>query len=106
MKVVIHHWLVLVTAPSRKIAKLISSALLKEKLAACVTSLPVSSQYLWQGKIESAEEIQLLIKTSAPVEKIKRRIVELHPHEVPEILALEIRKGLPAYLAWMLKESG
>lgn len=106
MKIAVHHWLVFVTVPDKITANRIASALLKEKLAACVSSFPVVSQYRWQGKIESAKEIQLLIKTSAPVEKLKKRIFDLHPYEVPEILAFEIKKGLPGYLAWMIKESG
>ncbi len=106
MKISVHHWLVFVTVPDKKTAKRIVSALLKEKLAACVSSFPVSSRYRWHGKVESAKEIQLFIKTSAPVEKLKNRIFELHPNEVPEILAFEIKKGLPAYLAWMIRESG
>lgn len=106
MKGAVHNWLVLVTVPNQKHAKTISSALLKEKLAACVSALPVFSRYWWKGKIEKTKEFQLFIKTSAPIEKLKRKIVELHPYEVPEILAFEVKSGLPAYLAWMIKESG
>ncbi len=106
MKVAVHHWLVFVTVPDNKTAGRIVSALLKEKLAACVSTFPVSSRYRWKGKTKSAKEVQLFIKTSGPVEKLKRRIVELHPYDVPEILAIEIKKGLPAYLAWMARESG
>jgi periplasmic divalent cation tolerance protein len=106
MKVAAHRWLVFVTAPDKKTANRIASELLKEKLAACVSAFPVFSRYRWKGKVESAREVQLFIKTSAPVEKLKKRIFELHPYEVPEILAFEIKKGLPAYLAWMNKESG
>jgi periplasmic divalent cation tolerance protein len=106
MKVTVHHWLVFVTAPDKKTAHRIASLLLKEKLAACISSFPVFSRYRWRGKVESAKEVQLLIKTAAPVEKLKKRVFELHPHEVPEILAFEIKKGLPAYLAWMVGESG
>ncbi|MGH8003125.1 MAG: divalent-cation tolerance protein CutA [Limisphaerales bacterium] len=106
MKVSAHHWLVLVTVPNKKSQEKLTSALLEEKLAACVSAFPVSSRYRWKGKVERAKELQLFIKTSAPIEKLKRRISELHPYEVPEILAFEVRKGLTPYLAWMRKESG
>lgn len=106
MKVTAHNWLVLVTVPNKKAASGLTATLLKEKLAACVSSFPVFSQYRWKGKVERAKEEQLFIKTSAPVEKLKRRIAELHPYEMPEILVFEVKKGLADYLAWMRKESG
>lgn len=100
------HWLVLVTVPDEKIQEKLTSALLEEKLAACVSAFPVFSRYRWKGRVEQTNERQLLIKTSAPVEKLKRRITELHPYDVPEILAFEVKGGLAEYLAWMRKESG
>lgn len=106
MKVGARHRLVLVTVPNRKTARCLSFALLEEKLAACVSVFPVSSRYRWKGKIEAANELQLLIKTSAPFEKLEKRITDLHPYEVPEILAFEVREGLSDYLVWMRKESG
>ncbi len=106
MKVIAHHWLVLVTVPNKRTQEKLTSTLLSERLAACVSAFPVLSRYRWKGKHEQANERQLLIKTSAPVEKLKRRIAELHPYEVPEILAFEVKKGLAEYLAWMRKESG
>ncbi len=106
MKAAAHHWLVMVTVPDKKTQKKLTTALLAEKLAACVSAFPVLSQYRWQGKIERAAELQLFIKTSAPIEKLKRRISELHPYEVPEMLAFEAQKGLAGYLAWIRRESG
>ncbi|HXF49729.1 MAG TPA: divalent-cation tolerance protein CutA [Verrucomicrobiae bacterium] len=106
MKVTTHHWLVLVTVPNKKIRERLTTVLLEEKLAACVASFPVSSQYRWKEKIERAKEFQLFIKTAAPIERLKRRIVELHPYEVPEVLAFEVKKGLAEYLTWMRRESG
>ena len=106
MKAAAHNWLVLVTVPDKKTQKKLTSVLLKEKLAACVSSFSVLSRYLWKGRIETAKELQLLIKTSASIERLKRRITELHPYEVPEILTFEVKKGLADYLAWMRKESG
>lgn len=106
MKAGVRQRLVLVTLPDKKSREKLTSALLREKLGACVSAFPVSSQYRWKGKIEQAKEWQLLIKTSAPIEKLKKRIVELHPYEVPEILAFEVKGGLAEYLAWMRRESG
>ncbi len=100
------HWLVLVTVPNKKTALRITAAILKEKLAACVTAFSVTSQYRWKGNIEHAKEQQLLIKTSAPFEKLRKRILELHPYNVPEVLSFEVEKGFSNYLAWMQKESG
>ena len=106
MKAAARHWLVLVTVPDKKAQEKLTSTLLEEKLAACVSAFPVFSRYRWKGKLERSKEQQLLIKTSAPIEKLKRRIAELHPYDVPEIFAFEVKKGLSEYLAWMRKESG
>lgn len=106
MKATTRHWLVLVAVPNKKIALRLTAALLKEKLAACVSVFPVSSRYRWKAEIKTAKELQLLIKTSAPFEKLEKRIAELHPDEVPEILAFEVKRGFSDYLTWMRKESG
>lgn len=77
--------------------------LVSEKLAACVSLVPkVSSVYRWGGKIERADEVLILIKTSQ--EKLDRlipRIKELHSYEVPEVLVLPIERGSPEYLKWL-----
>jgi len=80
---------------------------LDERLAACVQLLPqVESLYRWQGQIEQAEETLLLMKTSqARWPALRDRLAELHPYEVPEIVALEIADGLPAYLDWVRDET-
>ncbi|MCA8954523.1 MAG: divalent-cation tolerance protein CutA [Planctomycetes bacterium] len=77
--------------------------LLEERLVACVNFLgPVRSRYRWQGALEEAHEMLLLLKTSpAARERLRQRIVELHPYEVPEVLELGVDSGLPAYLAWV-----
>lgn len=85
----------------------LADALVGERLAACVTLLPgVQSVYRWEGRVERAEEVQLLVKTTrARFPALRERLVELHPYDVPELLALEAVDGLPAYLDWVTREA-
>jgi len=78
-------------------------ALVERKLAACANILPrVESIYHWQGKIESNAEVMVLFKTTRDkYPAFEQRLRELHPYEVPEIVALEISAGLPSYLDWI-----
>ena len=98
----------LCTCPDRASADRIASALVEERLAACVTLLPgVQSVYRWEGRVERAEEVQLLVKTTRDrFDALRRRLPGLHPYEVPELLALEARDGLPAYMEWIARETG
>lgn len=77
--------------------------LVEERHCACVNVLPaVQSYFRWEGRVESAEELLLIIKTTAEAKNgLRDRIVELHPYEVPEVLELPVSDGLPAYLAWL-----
>ena len=95
--------IVLTTVKNRAEAKKISEALVLEKLAACVNTLPsVSSVYRWRGKVERSSEVMLIIKTSSKnLDKLMARIKELHSYEVPEILALKVDRCLPQYLRWI-----
>jgi len=99
--------LVLTNCPDEEVANAIALAVVEEKLAACVNILPrVQSVYRWQGTVESASEIPLLIKTTAAAyPALELRIAELHPYAVPEIIALPITHGLPAYLNWLAAET-
>jgi len=99
--------LVLTNCPDETVANAIALAIVEEKLAACVNILPrVQSIYRWQGAVESASEIPLLIKsTAACYPALEKRIAELHPYDVPEIIALPIAQGLPAYLNWLAEET-
>ena len=76
-------------------------------MAACVTiQAPATSLYHWQGALEEATEVPLLIKTrTACYPALQQRIVELHPYSVPEVIALPITHGLPAYLDWLTEET-
>jgi periplasmic divalent cation tolerance protein len=96
---------VLCTFPDLDQARQIGAALVERQVAACVNLLPgVESIYRWEGKVERAGEVLALIKT-ARYPDLEAALRELHPYDVPEILAFPIAAGLPAYLAW-LAESG
>jgi periplasmic divalent cation tolerance protein len=99
--------LIITNCPDEEVANAIALAVVEEKLAACVNILPrVQSVYRWQGAVESASEIPLLIKSTAEnYPALEQRIAELHPYEVPEIIALPITHGLPAYLNWLAAET-
>lgn len=81
--------------------------LVEERLAACVQAVPgVRSTYRWEGAIEQANEALLLIKTT--VERyaaLERALAAHHPHDVPEILAVDASAGLPSYLRWLAEET-
>ena len=99
--------LVLTNCPDEEAANTIALAIVEARLAACVNILPrVQSIYRWQGRIESATEIPLLIKsTAASYPALEQAIRTLHPYEIPEIVALPITAGLPAYLNWVAEET-
>jgi periplasmic divalent cation tolerance protein len=96
--------LVLVTCGSRREARKIARALVGQRLAACVSEIvvPVASTYRWKGKVESAREFLLLIKTSRRrFAAVRNAVRELHSYEVPEIIALPIVTGSRGYLDWI-----
>lgn len=76
--------------------------------AACVNQLaPCTSSYRWKGEIENASEVPLLIKTTrSAYPRLEKLIREAHPYELPEIIAVPISAGLPAYLGWVREETG
>ena len=94
---------VLITASSAQEASSIAEALVREKLAPCVSVVPeVSSTYWWDGKVQSAKEWLLIVKTSSDVfEALKDRVLELHSYDVPEIICLPLVNGSEDYLSWM-----
>lgn len=95
--------LCLTTCPDRDSALSLARTLIEERLAACVSVLPgVTSLYTWQGAMEQADELQLFIKTTRTnLPALKSRLPELHAHEVPELIVLDVVDGSPAYLAWV-----
>jgi periplasmic divalent cation tolerance protein len=95
--------LVLCTFPNAEIAQATATALVEEGLAACVNLAPqVTSIYRWEGKVETAGEVLTFIKTTRDgYDALEARLRQLHPYEVPEILAFPVERGSPAYLAWV-----
>jgi periplasmic divalent cation tolerance protein len=100
--------LVLTNLPDDASAQALATALVERRLVACVNILaPCQSLYRWKDKLEEAEEVPLLMKDPAPraTPRWKRPSAPSHPYELPEIVAVRIDKGLPAYLAWVAEET-
>ena len=99
--------LVLTNCPDEESANAIALVLVEARLAACVNILPrVQSIYRWQGAVESATEIPLFIKSTATnYPALEAAIRDRHPYQVPEIIALPVERGLPAYLDWIATET-
>ena len=99
--------LVISTLPDREQAEKLAHALIEQQLAACVNILPtVNSVYRWQGKVETANETIILIKTTmARYPAVEAAIKAQHPYELPEIIAVPVSTGLPAYLEWVRTET-
>lgn len=96
--------LVLVTCANHIQAKLIARSVVEKRLAACVNILrsPIESHYRWNGKVEKARELLLIIKTTARrLGALEREVKRLHSYEVPEFLVLPIIAGSKAYLDWL-----
>ncbi len=101
------HIQVMTTAASADEARRIATALVEERLAACVQIVgPIESIYRWQGKVETATEWQCWIKTRRErYDALEATIRRLHSYEVPEILAVPIVVGSEAYLKWLTDET-
>jgi periplasmic divalent cation tolerance protein len=99
--------LVLCTAPDAATAERIATAVVEERLAACVNVMPgVASTYRWEGKVERAGEVLLLMKSSADrYPALEARVRELHPYAVPEVIALAIAEGSAPYLEWITEST-
>lgn len=95
--------IVLTTAGSPEEARKIAHALVERRLAACVNILgPMESVYRWQGKVETAPEFLLVIKTTAAAfTRVRDAIQELNSHDVPECVMLNIEDGGEDYLKWL-----
>ncbi len=100
--------IVLSTAGSQEEARKIAHGLVEQRLAACVNILgPMESVYRWQGKVETAPEFLLVIKTTASAfARVRDAIQELHSYEVPECVMLNIEDGNETYLRWLGESVG
>jgi len=99
--------LVLTNVPDREIAKKLACQIIAEKLAACVNiSADILSIYNWDGEQQADTEVQLMIKTrQACYARLESLILSQHPYDLPEIIAIPLVAGLPAYLDWVRKET-
>ena len=99
--------LVLTNLPDRESAMKLAHTLVEQRLAACVNVLgDCTSVYRWQGAVEHAEEVPVLIKTRAGrYAEVEAAIRRLHPYELPEVIAVPVTHGLPEYLAWVAQQT-
>ncbi|MBS0216783.1 MAG: divalent-cation tolerance protein CutA [Proteobacteria bacterium] len=95
------------TCPDTAGADRIATALVEERLAACVNVLPgIHSTYRWEGQIRRDDEVLLVIKTASDrLDALRERLPALHPYELPELVAVEAEGGLPAYFDWIATET-
>jgi periplasmic divalent cation tolerance protein len=99
--------LVLTNLPDRAAAERLAELLVEKKLAACVNILaPCRSVYRWKGAVQHDEEHPMLVKTIAGrYVELEAAIRAAHPYELPEIIAVPVERGLPAYLQWVEAET-
>lgn len=98
--------IIFITAASKAEGRRIAKNLVDKQLAACVNIVaPLESIYTWQGKVESAKEVLLIVKTTSGLfDKVKESVKRMHSYQCPEIIAFSITKGDEGYLKW-IKES-
>jgi len=99
--------LILTNFPDETSARKLAKILVEQRLAACVNILQgCTSIYRWQGQIETTGEIPVLIKTTREQYKAVEQIIKSqHPYELPEVIAVPLDNGLPAYLQWITNET-
>ncbi len=99
--------LVLTTVSSSDAAAELAKKLVGERLAACANLVPaLRSIYRWEGKVQDENEVLVLLKTQQQhYERLKARLLELHPYEVPEVIGIPVERGHQAYLDWIVRET-
>jgi periplasmic divalent cation tolerance protein len=100
--------LVLVTAPNLKTARRLARLALESRLIACASLVPkLESHYWWQDKMVSSAEVLLLLKTRrARLKKLEALVLDHHPYDTPEFIALPLHSGTPRYLQWLARSCG
>ena len=95
------------TCPDTDVAGALARQLVERQLAACVNILPeIRSIYLWQGEVQDDAESLMLIKTTqANVGKLQEWLLENHPYDEPEVIAVPVTEGSPGYLEWVTAET-
>jgi periplasmic divalent cation tolerance protein len=99
--------LVITNLPDRAAAEKLADVLVEKRVAACINILaPCRSVYRWQGAVQHEEEHPVLVKTTLQAyPELEAQIRAHHPYELPEIVAVPIERGLPAYLDWVAAET-
>lgn len=97
---------VYVTAPDQETARRLARALLERRLVACANLFPIASMYHWEGRIEEAPEVAMLLKTPrANVDAVAAAVAEMHPYDVPCVVGFPIAGGHAPYYAWIDRET-
>ncbi|MEO1094884.1 MAG: divalent-cation tolerance protein CutA [Cyanobacteria bacterium J06638_28] len=101
-----NHTVILVTVDTQEAAQAVAKILVQERLAACINIFPIHSIYIWERELQQAAEWQMVIKTDFnKFAEIELKLNEVHPYDVPEMIALPIQQGTSAYLAWMAAQT-
>ncbi|WP_017599152.1 divalent-cation tolerance protein CutA [Nocardiopsis lucentensis] len=95
------------TVDSREGAERVARSLIEHRLAACAqVSGPITSFYRWEGEVQTDEEWMVVAKTSADrVDGLTAHVVEVHPYDVPEVVAVPVTRGNASYLSWVGDET-
>ena len=93
----------MVTAPNLKTARKLAKEILQARVAACANIIPkIESHYWWQGKINSSNEVLIIFKTmKKSLNELEQKVLEIHPYDTPEIVAIKIESGSTRYLDWI-----
>lgn len=94
------------TAPDSTVAEALATGIVEERLAACANVVPgITSVYWWDGRVQRDGEVLVIFKTTEDrLDELRSRLVELHPYDVPEVLAFPVPAGSDDYLAWVREE--
>jgi len=97
------YYIALTTCPNREVAHRLAQTAIEQQLAACVNIIPnIQSVYQWQGKIETDDELLLLMKTNQQtLNALKLFIQQQHPYDTPEFVSIQLESGAQAYLDWI-----